>query len=145
MAVVLHPVVQNFDPRQNFRMADISNLKISDFLEVERPNVQVTTIDIRIHLYQRQNCEWCGISNRRTILKFAHFYNFDSFTNSKNFENLLIVQLAKFWKFVHFSNCEILEIFQSFKLRNSGNLLFFEIAQFWKLVNFWSCKILEIC
>ena len=28
-----------------------------------------------------QNSEWCGISNRRTIQKFANFWNFDSFPN----------------------------------------------------------------
>ena len=35
----------------------------------------------------RQNCEWCEISNGQTILKFVNFLDFDSFPNWKNFEN----------------------------------------------------------
>ena len=33
-----------------------------------------------------KRCEWCKISNGRTIPKFANFSNFDSFPNEK--ENL---------------------------------------------------------
>ena len=50
----------------------------------------------------QQNCEQCGISNGQTIPKFPNFWNFDSFQNLKNSENLLIFQVAIFWKFVNF-------------------------------------------
>ena len=46
---------------------------------------RVTTIENEISIkgqYEnQQNCEWCGISNERTIPKFADFWNFDNFQN----------------------------------------------------------------
>ena len=42
----------------------------------------------------RENCEWCGISNGRSIPKFANFWNFDSFPNFQNYENLLIFRVG---------------------------------------------------
>ena len=59
----------------------------------------------------RQNCEWCGISNAQTIPKFVNFLNFDSFPNWKNSENLLIFQVVKFRKFVNFPISKIPKIF----------------------------------
>ena len=50
----------------------------------------------------RQNCEQCGISNEEIIQKFPNFWNFDSFQNVKNSENLIIFEVVKFWKFVNF-------------------------------------------
>ena len=48
-------------------MADISNLKNNERPNVERLNFRVTTIENEIYIkgqYEnRQNCEWCGISN----------------------------------------------------------------------------------
>ena len=40
----------------------------------------------------RQNCDQCGISNGQTIPKLPNFWNFDSFPNLGNSENLLIFQ-----------------------------------------------------
>ena len=58
-------------------MADISNLKINERANVEQPNLWVTTIENEIYIKgqdeNRQICEWCGISNGRTIPKFANF------------------------------------------------------------------------
>ena len=57
-------------------MADISNLKINERSNVQEPNLRVTTIENKIHVkgYEdRQNREWCGISNGRTTPKFANF------------------------------------------------------------------------
>ena len=34
----------------------------------------------------RQNCEWCGISNGRTILKISNFWNFDGFPSCEILE-----------------------------------------------------------
>ena len=45
--------------------------------------------------------------NKRTISKFANFWNFDSFLNWKNSEKLLIFRVVKFWKlFLKNSNLE---------------------------------------
>ena len=48
---------------------------------------RVTTIEKEIYIkgqYEnRQNCDWCGISNGRTIPKCANFWNFDNFPNKK--------------------------------------------------------------
>ena len=45
----------------------------------------VATIENKIYdkgqYENRQNCEWCRISNERTITKFADFWNFDNFPN----------------------------------------------------------------
>ena len=57
-------------------MADILNLKINERSNVQEPNLRVTTIENKIHVkgYEdRQNREWCGISNERTTPKFANF------------------------------------------------------------------------
>ena len=67
-------------------MADISNLKINKRANVEQPNLrellQQKMKFISNGKYgNRQNCEWCGISNGRTIPKFANFLNFDNFPN----------------------------------------------------------------
>ena len=47
--------------------------------------MSVTTIENKIYIkgqYEnRQNCQWSGISNGRTIPKFANFWNFDNFPN----------------------------------------------------------------
>ena len=37
-----------------------------------------------------ENCEWCGISNGRTITRLDNFLNFDSFPNYNNYANLFI-------------------------------------------------------
>ena len=47
---------------------------------------RVTTVENEIYIKEgqyenRQNCEWCGISNGRTIPKFVNFWNFDNFPN----------------------------------------------------------------
>ena len=47
----------------------------------------------------RQNCEWCGISNGQTFPWYVNFFNFDNFPNWKNSENLLVFQVVKFWIF----------------------------------------------
>ena len=66
-------------------MADISNLKINERANVERPNLRVTTIENEIYIMgqyeNRQNCKWCGKLNGRTIPKFVNFWNFDNFQN----------------------------------------------------------------
>ena len=50
----------------NFRMTYISNLKINEHANVERPNLRVTRIEHEIYIKgkhkNRQICEWCGIS-----------------------------------------------------------------------------------
>ena len=70
---------------KNSRKADISNLKINERANVERPNLRVTTIENEIYIkgqYEnRQNCKWCRISNGRTFPKFANFWNFDNLLN----------------------------------------------------------------
>ena len=38
-------------------------------------------LSIKGQYENRQNCEWCGISNGRTIPKLAHFWNIDNFQN----------------------------------------------------------------
>ena len=48
----------------------------------------------------RQDWEWCGISNGRTITKIVYFLNFDSFPNLKNSEIFFIFQFRKFIKFL---------------------------------------------
>ena len=55
-------------------MADISTLKIN-----ERANEN--EIYIKGQYENRQNCEWCRISNKRTISKFSDFWNSDNFPN----------------------------------------------------------------
>ena len=62
------------------------------------------------------NCEWCGIYNGRTILKFADF--------CKNSVNLLIF---KFWEIQKISNLKNSE--------NFYNSLISEMIKFWKLFN----------
>ena len=66
-------------------MADISNLKINERANVERPNLRVTTIENEIYIMgqyeNRRNFKWCGKLNGRTIPKFANFWNFDNFQN----------------------------------------------------------------
>ena len=67
-------------------MFDIPNLKINERANVERPNLpRVTTIENEIYIKSKyknwQNCEWCRISNGRTIPKIANFWNFDDFPN----------------------------------------------------------------
>ena len=52
----------------------------------------VTTIENKIYIKgqcgNRQNRQSCGISNERTIPKFANFWNFDKFPNlKKNFNS----------------------------------------------------------
>ena len=54
----------------------------------------------------RQNCEYCGISNGQAIPKFANCWNFDSFPYSKNSENLLFFHIQKTLKICYFSNLE---------------------------------------
>ena len=75
---------QNFE-QLNFRMADISILKINECANLERLNLRVIKIENEIHIkgqYEnRRNCEWCGISNGRKIPKFANFWNSDNFPN----------------------------------------------------------------
>ena len=45
----------------------------------------VAIIENKIYIKEqygnRQNCEWCGIPNKRTIPKFVNFWNFDNFPN----------------------------------------------------------------
>ena len=45
----------------------------------------ITTIENEFYIkgqYEnRQNCEWCGISNERTIPKISKSLNFDNFPN----------------------------------------------------------------
>ena len=47
-----------------------------------------------------EKCEWCEISNGRTIPKFANCRNFNSLAKWKNVENFLIFQFGKFQKFI---------------------------------------------
>ena len=58
----------------------------------------------------RQNCEWCKISNGGTIPKFTNFWNFGSFSQWKKSENLLIFLFEKLWKFVDFTIWKIPKI-----------------------------------
>ena len=63
-------------------MANISNLKMKERANVERPNLRESLqIYIKGQYENRPNCEWCGISNERIIPKFANFRNFDNFPN----------------------------------------------------------------
>ena len=68
-------------------MADISNLKINESSNVERPSLrELLEYKMKIVIIKRrnsfilkgkyenrENCESCGISNGRTIPKLAHF------------------------------------------------------------------------
>ena len=72
-------------------MGDISNSIINERSNVEKKaELRVTIIKNKIYIkgqYEnRPNCEWCEISNGRTIPKFANFFNFDNFPNYQ--ENL---------------------------------------------------------
>ena len=64
-------------------MADISNLKINEKLT---NTIIENEINIKGQYENWQNWRWCGISNGRTIPKFANFLNSDNFPNQK--ENL---------------------------------------------------------
>ena len=70
---------QNFE-QYNFGIADISNLKINE-LQIRNGRTYES----------HYNTNRCGISNGRTVQKFANFWNFDNFSNqnenlnSKNF------------------------------------------------------------
>ena len=50
---------------------------------VELTSVAIIENEIYIkgQYWNWQNCEWCGISNGRIILKFAIFWNFNNFSN----------------------------------------------------------------
>ena len=82
--LVLRGEGQNFE-QYNFRMANILNLTINKRANVKRLNLRVITIENEIYIkgqYENwQNCEWCEISNGRTILKFSNFWNSDNFPN----------------------------------------------------------------
>ena len=59
-------------------------MKINELANVERLNLRKSLQSKMkfISKYENwQNCEWCGISNGRTIPKFANFWNFDNFSN----------------------------------------------------------------
>ena len=119
-------------------MADISNLKIEERSNVERLLLRVpitnneTWEDKESNSFiskgkykNRQNCEWCEISNGRTIPKFANFRNFNNFPNFKNSEIFL-----NFW------SCKSLKICYFTLLENSKNLQFKKIEKFEQLGNF---------
>ena len=54
--------------------------------ELTRVTIIEREISIKGQYENRRNCEWCGISNGRTIPKFANFWNSNNFPNQK--ENL---------------------------------------------------------
>ena len=102
----------NFE-QSNFRMTNISSLKINERSNVERPNLRVTTIEneswkdkasefiyIKWKIWESAKLRVVGISNGQAIPKFANFRNFDSFPNSKISKNFLIFQFRKFLKFL---------------------------------------------
>ena len=63
-------------------MTDISNSKINEHANVENE------IYFEGQYENRQNYKWCGISNGRTIPKYANFWNFHNFPNQKENLNL---------------------------------------------------------
>ena len=80
--------------KSNFRIANISNLKINELSNVVRPNLRSPQQKMKIEKIKRrnsfvskgkcenqQNCEQYGISNGQTIPKFASFLNYDTFPN----------------------------------------------------------------
>ena len=93
----------------------------------------------------RQNYEWYGISNRRTISKFANFWNFDRFPNWKNSEHLLIFQFGEFQQFPieKHPNISNLENYQIFKTVQFGKLSNIRSSSIWKINEFSKLKNME--
>ena len=67
-------------------MADISNLKINERANVERPNLR-ESLQKKMKFISKGNLKigkianYAEISNGRTIPKFANFWNFVNFPN----------------------------------------------------------------
>ena len=67
-------------------MADISNLKINERANVKQPNLR-ESLQQKMKFVSKGNMKigkianGAGISNERTNLKFANFWNFDNFLN----------------------------------------------------------------